>query len=129
MKIENVFLEKKGQSLFQSDITSHVVSLLITEIGESAQTEGLIPGNKLILKISSIPNELLPSMIYKRKMKNPKKLPVDIQVSFRQGDFVSKYVRFKQPDPNSNKSKKTLTKSLSQFLIWSGFMHQSHASN
>lgn len=104
MKIENVFLEKKGQSLFQSDITFQVVSLMITERGESAQTEGLIPGNKVILKISSIPNELLPSKLYKRKMKNPKKLPVDILVSFRQGDFVSQFVRFKQPDPNPSKS-------------------------
>jgi hypothetical protein len=104
MNIEKVFLEKKGQSLFQSDITLRVVSLMITESGESAQTEGLIPGDKVILKISSIPQELIPSKFYKNKVKIPKKVPVDILVSFRQGDFVSRFVRYKQPDPNSSKS-------------------------
>jgi hypothetical protein len=107
MNIEKVFLEKKGQSLFQSDITLRVVSLMITENGESAQTEGLIPGDKVILKISSIPQELNPIKIYKNKVQNPKKVPVDILVSFRQGDFVSRFVRYKQPDPNSSKSNKS----------------------
>ncbi len=105
MNIEKVFLEKKGQALFQSNITAHVVSLLVTESGESAQTEGLIPNDKLILKISSIPQALIPSRCYKNKVKNPKKVPVDILVNFRQGDFVSQFVRFKQPNPNSSKKK------------------------
>ena len=104
MNIEKVFLEKKGQSLFQGDITSIVLSLMITESGESALTEGLIPGNKVILKICAIPEELIPSKFYKNKVKNPKKVAVDILVSFRQGDFVSQFVRYKQPDPNSSKS-------------------------
>lgn len=104
MNVEKVFLEKKGQSSFQSDITLMVVSLMITENGASAQTQGLIPGHKVILKISSIPQELIPSRFYKNKVKNPKKVPVDILVSFRQGDFVSSFVRFKQPDPNTSKS-------------------------
>ena len=95
MNVEKVFLEKKGQSSFQSDITLMVVSLMITENGESAQTQGLIPRHKVILKISSIPQELIPSRFYKNKVKNPKKVPVDILVSFRQGDFVSRFIRFK----------------------------------
>ena len=104
MKIEKVFLEKKGQALFQTDIALIVTSSIVFESDESAQAEGLIAGNKVILKISSIPQELLPNKVYKRKRKNPKKVPVDILVSFRQGDFVSQFVRFKQPDPNSSKS-------------------------
>ncbi len=99
-----MFLEKKGQALFQRDITLIVAGLMVTKSDESAQTESLIPGNKVILEVSSIPQELIPSKIYKRKVKNPKKVPVDILVRFRQGDFVSQFVRFKQPDPNSSKS-------------------------
>jgi hypothetical protein len=104
MKIEKVFLEKKGQALFQTDITLIVTNSIVFESDESAQAEGLIASNQVILKISSIPQELLPNKVYKRKRKNPKKVPVDILVSFRQGDFVSQFVRFKQPDPNSSKS-------------------------
>jgi hypothetical protein len=100
MKIEKVFLERKGQSTFTSEITEVVKNSLLLKDGQYADGNCLSIGEKLILKIESFPEYLIPVKSYKNKVKNPLKIQVDILISFRQADFLSDYIRFKQPDPN-----------------------------
>jgi hypothetical protein len=100
MKIEKVFLERKGQAMFNTEITDSVMSSFLLEDGQFADVNSLSIGEKLILNIASIPEHLIPIKSYKNNVKNPLKIQVDILISFRQADFVSEYIRFKQPDPN-----------------------------
>ena len=103
MKIEKVFLERKGQAMFNIEITEHILSSFLLENGQIADVNMLTIEEKLILKIESIPQHLIPVKSYKNKVKNPLKVQVDILICFRQADFVSEYIRFKQPDPNGKK--------------------------
>jgi hypothetical protein len=100
MKIEKVFLEAKGQTMFNEEITESVINSFLLEDGQFADVNSLPIGEKLILKMESIAEHLIPIKPYKNKVKNPLKIQVDILISFRQADFVSEYIRFKQPDPN-----------------------------
>ncbi|GEM_PF-1886103 len=100
MKIEKVFLEAKGQTMFNEEITESVINSFLLEDGQFADVDSLPIGEKLILKMESIAENLIPIKTYKNKVKDPLKIQVDILISFRQADFVSEYIRFKQPDPN-----------------------------
>ena len=104
MKIEKVFLERKGQAMFNTEITEHILNSFLLENGQIADVNMLTIEEKLILKIESIPQHLIPVKSYKNKVKNPLKIQVDILICFRQADFVSEYIRFKQPDPNGEKA-------------------------
>jgi hypothetical protein len=100
MKIEKIFIERKGQTILNTEITEVVKNSFLLEDGQFADINCLSVRDKLTLKIESIPEHLIPAKSYKNKVKNPLKIQVDILISFRQADFVSEYIRFKQPDPN-----------------------------
>ena len=86
--------------MFNTEITESLQNLFLSKNEQLADVNSLSIGEKLILKIESIPEYLIPIKSYKNKVKNPLKIQVDILISFRQADFVSEYIRFKQLDPN-----------------------------
>ena len=92
MKIEKVFLEAKGQTMFNEEITESVINSFLLEDGQFADVDSLPIGEKLILKMESIAENLIPIKTYKNKVKDPLKIQVDILISFRQADFVSEYI-------------------------------------
>jgi hypothetical protein len=126
MKIEKVFLERKGLTMFNAEITEAVKNSFLFEDGQFADINCLSVRDKLILKIKSIPQVLIPTRKYKKKVKNPLKVQVDILISFRQADFVSEYIRFKQPNQNGKKSNSDMIRIITPNIIWT-YMPKSKA--
>ncbi|MFY7943292.1 MAG: hypothetical protein ACOVNZ_01865, partial [Crocinitomicaceae bacterium] len=60
MKIEKVFLEAKGQTMFNEEITESVINSFLLEDGQFADVNSLPIGEKLILKMESIAEHLIP---------------------------------------------------------------------
>lgn len=100
MRIEKVFLEKKGFSRMDCEITNSVRNLFEYPTGKKVDPEVIIREDTFFLLLSSIPTDLMPVRTYKNKVKNPKTYQIDILVVFSQGDLISKPIRYKQPDPN-----------------------------
>jgi hypothetical protein len=107
MQIEKIFLEQKGQTFFNVEITDFVIDAFVDKNNQPSNTLGLCNEEVIILPLDAIPPEYFPTRVYTNNVKNPKRIPIDLLVSFRHGDFVSEYIRFKQPDPNGKKKLKS----------------------
>lgn len=105
MKIERVYLERTKQYRLDCEITQWVRNNFTYENGQVVDPEAIILEQPFFLEMVYIPEDMIPTMTYKNKVKNPKRVQIDILLTFSQNDILeSKPIRYRQPDPNDKKN-------------------------